>query len=163
MAQAMDKSRISDYWLMGATVSAYVVLTFVLYFWGSAFFHPWCGNTLYPPSTRDGRLPSNLVFLFPGAIVGVLDWAQTKLAQTRTKLVSHRSLQVALWMNLLGIFGFLIVVAGKYGPEGDVGFFAIVGLLAMAVWPVGIVVSLGNLVWACVRWPKSSQSGTTNS
>ena len=62
---------------MGATVSAYVVLTFVLYFWGSAFAQPFCGNSPTPPSVF-------LVFRFPGAIVGVLDWAQTKLAQTRT-------------------------------------------------------------------------------
>ena len=151
----MNKSRISDYWVMSATVSAYVVLTFVLYFWGSAFAHPFCGNSPAPPSVF-------LVFLFPGAIVGVLDWAQTKLAQTRTGLVSHRGLQVALWMNLFGILGILVVVAGNYGPDRYL-FFAIVGLLAMAVWPVGIVVSLGNLVWACVRWAKSSQSGTSNS
>ena len=162
MAQGMDKSRISDYWVMGATVSAYVVLTFVLYFGGSAFVHPFCGNSPYPLSTRDGRFSGYLVFLFPGAIVGILDWAQTKLAQTRTGLVSHRGLQVALWMNLFGIVGILVVVAGNYGPD-RYWFFAIVGLLAMAVWPVGIVVSLGNLVWACVRWPKSSQSGTSNS
>jgi hypothetical protein len=155
MAQGMDKSRISDGWLMGATGSAYVVLTFVLYFWGSAFAHPFCGNSPIPPSVF-------LAFLFPGAIVDVLDWAQTKLAQTRTGLVSHRGLQVALWMNLFGILGILVVVAGNYGPD-RYWFFAIVGLLAMAVWAVGIVVSLGNLVWACVRWAKSSQSGTSNS
>jgi hypothetical protein len=104
----MNKSRISDYWVMGATVSAYVVLTFVLYFWGSAFAQPFCGNSPTPPSVF-------LVFRFPGAIVGVLDWAQTKLAQTRTGLVSHRGLQVALWMNLFGILGILVVVAGNYG------------------------------------------------
>jgi len=125
----MNKSRIPDYWVMGATVSAYVVLTFVVYFWGSAFAQPFCGNSPTPPSVF-------LVFLFPGAIVGVLDWAQTKLAQTRTGLVSHRGLQVALWMNLFGILGILVEVAGNYGPD-RYWFFAIVGLLAMAGWPVG--------------------------
>jgi hypothetical protein len=124
----MNKSRISDYWVMGATVSAYVVLTFVLYFWGSAFAQPFCGNSPTPPS----------VFLlsFSRSDCGVLDWAQTKLAQTRTGLVSHRGLQVALWMNLFGILGILVVVAGNYGPD-RYWFFAIVGLLAMAGWPVG--------------------------
>jgi len=33
----MDRPRISDEWVMGATMGAYVVLTFVLHFWGSAF------------------------------------------------------------------------------------------------------------------------------
>jgi hypothetical protein len=85
---------------------------------------------------EEGVGPAQLLpfFVAQGAIVGVLDWAQTKLAQTRTKLVSHRSLQVALWMNLLGIFGFLVVVAGKYDPRngglacGNSGFAGKFGL-----------------------------------
>ena len=39
-------------------------------------------------------------------------------------------------MNLFGILGILVVVAGNYGPD-RYWFFAIVGLLAMAGWPVG--------------------------
>ena len=35
------------------------------------------------------KISSQLVFLFPGAIVGVLDWAQTELAQTRPSLDFH--------------------------------------------------------------------------
>jgi uncharacterized membrane protein len=154
----MDRPRISDEWVMGATVGAYVVLTFVLHFWGSAFIHYWCGNSPYPPTTRDGRFPGFLVFLVPGVIVGVLNWAQVKLAQSRTGLLNHRAVRVALWMNLFGILGVLVIVASNYGSANDIGFFAIVPLLAIALWPLGLVVSLWNLVWGCVGLAKSPQS-----
>ncbi len=136
----MDRPRISDEWVMGATMGAYVVLTFVLHFWGSAFIHYWCG------------------ILVPGVIVGVLNWAQVKLAQSRTGLLNHRAVRVALWMNLFGILGVLVIVASNYGSANDIGFFAIVPLLAIALWPLGLVVSLWNLVWGCVGLAKSPQS-----
>jgi hypothetical protein len=145
----MEKARVSDEWLLGATVGGYLILTFVLHFWGSAFVHYWCGNSPYPLSTRDGRFPVYLVFLVPAVIVGVIDWAQAKFAQTCT--ASRRFVRAALWMNLIGILGFLAAVASNYGPDGNNGFFAIVILLGMACWPMGLVVSLGNLVRACIR------------
>jgi hypothetical protein len=104
----MDRPHIFDEWVMGATVGGYLVLTFVLHFWGSAFIHYWCGNSPSPLSTRDGRFSIYLVFLIPGTIVGVLDWAQSKLDQTHTGLVNHRAVQAALWMNLFAIVGFLV-------------------------------------------------------
>ena len=145
----MEKARVSDEWLLGATVGGYLVLTFVLHFWGSAFIHYWCGNSSYPLSTHDGRFPVYLVFLIPAVIVGVIDWAQAKFARIYT--ASRRFVRAALWMNLIGISGFLVAVASHYGPDGNNGFFAIVSLLGMACWPLGIVVSLGNLLWACIR------------
>lgn len=154
----MHRTRISDEWVMGATVGAYVVLTFVLHFWGSAFIHYLCGNSPYPPTTRDGRFPSFLVFLIPGVIVGVLNWVQIKLAQSRPGLLNYRAVRFALWMNLLGILGYLVAVASNYRSANDIGFLAIVALLLMAVWPLGLVVSLWNLVRGCVGLAKSSQS-----
>src|SRR6266550_6055155 len=114
----------------------------------------WCGNSPYPPTTRDGRFSGFLVFLVPGVIVGVLNWAQVKLAQSRTGLLNHRAVRVALWMNLFGILGVLVIVASNYGSANDIGFFAIVPLLAIALWPLGLVVSLWNLVWGCVGLAK---------
>ena len=152
----MEKRNISDEWVVGATLGAYVFLTFVLHFWGSAFIHQWCGNSPYPYTTKDGRFPASLVFLVPGAIVGLLDWAQIKAAQNRTQLVSHRAVRTALWMNLFGILAFLIAVAGNYGPE-SIGFFAFISMFGLALWLLGLAVSLGNLTWACIGWVRIRQ------
>lgn len=65
----MEKTQISDEWLIGATVGAYVILTFVLHFWGSAFMHFYCAGPPYPPST-DGSV---LLLLIPGVIVVTVD------------------------------------------------------------------------------------------
>ncbi len=154
----MDRSRISDEWVMGATVGGYLVLTFVLNFWGFAFIHYWCGNSPSPLSTRSGGFSVYLVFLIPGTLVGVLDWAQSKLDQTHTGLVNHLAVRVALWMNLFAIVGFLVGIVSNYGPDRDISFFAIAGFLAMALWPLGLVVSLGNLTWASIQWAKSPRS-----
>jgi hypothetical protein len=157
----MEKARISDEWLMGATVGAYLVLTFVLHFWGSAFIHYWCGNSVYPLTTRDGRFPGYLLFLVPGVIVGVMDWAQMRFAQNST--ASHRLVRAALWMNLIGIVGFLVAVASNYGPDENNVFFMIVSVFGVAFWPVGLVVSLGNLVRACIQRLRAPLSETPNS
>ena len=156
----MEKARISDEWVIGATLGAYVFLTFVMYFWGSAFIHFWCGNSPYPSSTRDGRFPVYLGFLIPAAVVCVLDCVQTKAA--RTQLVSYRAVRVALWMNLFGILAFLIAVAGNYGPDRDIGFFAIVSLLGMALWPLGLLVSVGNLVRVCIHRVRARHRSTVS-
>jgi hypothetical protein len=155
----MEKARISDEWMIGATLGAYVFMTFVLHFWGSAFINQWCGNSPYPSSTRDGRFPVYLSFLIPAAVVCVLDWVQTKAA--RTQLVSYRAVRAALWMNLFGILAFFIALAGNYGPD-RIGFFGIISLLGMALWPLGFLVSLGNLVWACIHWVRARQQSTVS-
>jgi hypothetical protein len=150
---------------MGATLGAYVVQTFVLYFWGSAFIHQWCGNSAYPLSTRDGRFPFSLIYLVPGVIVWVLDWAQMKVAQNHIRLVSHRAVRAALWINLISIACLLVAVGSHYGhywQSGNDGFTAIVGLLGMALWPLGIVVSIGNLAWAFIQRVRASRVPARN-
>jgi hypothetical protein len=144
----MEKPRVSNEWLLGATVGGWVVLSFVLYFWGYAFIHSWCGNSPYS-YTNDGRVPGSLVFVVVAVIIGALDWAQMKFAQTFPR--SRRFVRAALWMNFVGILSSLAVVTSNYGPSPELGFFAIVLLLGMACWPLGLLFSLGNLIWACVR------------
>ena len=156
----MERARISDEWLIGATLGAYLFFTFVMYFWGSAFIHFWCGNSPYPFSTRDGRFPVHLWFLIPAAIVCILNWVQTKAV--RSELVSYRTVRAALWTNLLGILALLIAVARNYGPD-RIDFFGIIGLLGMALWPMGFLVSVGNLAWACVQWVRPRQPRTISS
>jgi hypothetical protein len=158
----MEKPTASDEWVVGATLGAYVFSTFVLHFWGSAFIHQWCGNSPYPDTTKDGRFPASLVFLIPGAIVGLMDWAQIKAAENRTRLVNQRAVRTALWMNLFGISAFLIAVAGNYGPE-SIGFFAIISMLGLALWPLGLALSVRNLTWACIQWVRIRQPKTISS
>ena len=145
----MEKPRVSNEWLLGATVGGWVVLSFVLYFWGYAFIHSWCGNSPYASYTNDGRVPGSMVFVVVAVIIGALDWAQMKFAQTFPR--SRRFVRAALWMNFAGILSSLAVVTSNYGPSPELGFFAIVLLLGMACWPLGLLFSLGNLIWACVR------------
>jgi hypothetical protein len=126
----MSKTRVSDEWVVGATVGAYAVLTFVLYFWGTAFMHFWCGNSYESVFTKDGRAPGSLALLIPGALVGVMDWGQIKVA--RQGALRERAMRAALWMNLVGILGFLIAYSSNYGPDRDNTFFVIVSLVAVA-------------------------------
>ena len=157
----MSKTRVSDEWVVGATVGAYAVLTFVLYFWGTAFMHFWCGNSYESVFTKDGRAPGSLAFLIPGALVGVMDWGQIKVA--RQGALRERAMRAALWMNLVGILGFLIAYSSNYGPDRDSAFFAIVSLVAVAFWPLGLVISTGNLVWTGVQWVRATHARTLNS
>jgi hypothetical protein len=145
----MEKPRISNEWLLGATVGGYIILSVVLYFWGYAFIHSWCGNSPVASSTEDGRVPGSLLFVVVALIIGALDWAQMKFAQTFPR--SSRFVRAALWMNFVGILSSLAVVATNYGPSAEVGLFVIVLLLGMACWPLGLLFSIGNLIWACVR------------
>lgn len=112
--------------------------------------HFWCGNSYESVFTKDGRAPGSLALLIPGALVGVMDWGQIKVAQRGA--LRERAMRAALWMNLVGILGFLIAYSSNYGPDRDNAFFAIVSLVAMAFWPLGLVVSTGNLVWTGVQW-----------
>jgi len=92
-------------------------------------------------------------------IVGVLDWAQVKAAHPPIQLIGHRAARAALWINLFGIVALLIAAAGNYGADRDIGFFggffALASLLGMALWPLGLLVSLGNLVWAGIQWART--------
>jgi hypothetical protein len=157
----MPEKHISDGWVIGATLGAYLILTFVVYFWGSAFIHYWCGNSPFPHSTSDGRFPDNLVLLIPGVTVVAADWAQINLPQIPARLFGQRSVRAALWMNLIGVLGFLVAVASRYGPDNDDVFFAVVSLAGLAFWPVGLLLSFGNLIWGCIRWFKTPPSASS--
>lgn len=156
-----NEPRISNEWVVGATAGAYVLLPLVLHLWGSAFIYEWCGNSLYPPSTTDGRFPFYLSYLIPGGVMGLLGWAQMKVAQRGAQLISHRTVRIALWMNFAGILALLIAVAGNYGPE-RISYFSFIGVLGLAVLPVGLLVSLGNLVWAFIHWVRARQPSMTS-
>ena len=153
----MAKTRISDEFVMGATAGGYCIATFVLYFWGSAFVHYYCGNSIPDTFTPDGRAIGALFFLIPGVAVVFADWLQVKLMADREGLAGQRLVRNALWMNLAGILGFLVAVAAKYGPPEDSGgFLAVVSLLGLAFWLVGLLVSLGNVIVGSVLRVKTS-------
>jgi hypothetical protein len=145
-------TRISDEWLAGATAGGYGVLTFVLHFWGSAFIHFWCGNAVGELFASDGRAPGALGILVPGLIVGVMDWGQVRLARSRRGVLGERAMRIALWMNLVGILGLLVAYASNYGPDGRDAFWWVLSLAGMVFWPVGLLVSLGNLLGGSIRF-----------
>jgi hypothetical protein len=142
----MKPSRITNEWLMGATVGAYLVLSFVLTFWGSAFLHSYCANTSYGFMGANGVLLSNLAFLVPGAVAGVLDWLQLRLLQADEKLVSARAVRVALWMNFLGAASLLLVVSDNFGPDWGASFPWVLAVVGIAFLPLGVLLSIGNVV-----------------
>jgi hypothetical protein len=145
----MTRPRISDEWLMGATLGAYVVLTAVLSFWGSAFFHWFCVTYPEPYPT-----PSTFFLLIPALAVGALEWAQLRLIEFSPALVGRRAVRAAFWMNLFGIMGFIVAVASKYNGEDAGAFWTVVALFACAFWPVGLLLSLVNMTRASIRWMK---------
>lgn len=146
----MDKSHVSDEWLMGATLGAYLVVALAINFWASAFLHSWCANFM-EPSPRFG---DNLVLLISGLVVVALDWAQSKLADSRPALIDRRFLRVALWMNLIGILGFILALGSKYDGEDPGTFWAIMTVIGLVFLPLGLLLSLANLTWASIRWMK---------
>lgn len=153
----MAKTRISDDFVIGATAGGYCIATFVLYFWGSAFLHYYCGNSISETFTPDGRANGALFFLIPGVAVVFADWLQVKLMAESEGLAGHRLVRTALWMNLIGILAFLVAVAAKYGPPEDSGgFLGVVGLLGLLFWVVGLLVSLGNVIMGSVSRVRTS-------
>ena len=128
----MMTTRVSDEWLIGATVGAYLVVTFVVQFWGPLFLHPWCINCPYPSD------PAYLEFLIPATVVGVFDWVQIQLPKGGSKPITHSAVRLALWLNLIGILGFLVVVAAHYGPDrAHRAPFEIITLASLVCWPLG--------------------------
>ena len=150
---------LSNEWLMGATIGAYAVLSFVLCFWSSAFIRRWCGNDTFDHSRPGGTLPEYLLLLVPAVVVGLLDCALIKFAEERVGAVTQRTVAAALWLNLVGSTSFLILAASNYGPEESNSFTSMAALLGIVGLPLGILFSFAIVVWAVAlkfrRWQPS--------
>jgi hypothetical protein len=155
----MKASRISNEWLMGATAGAYLIVSFVLSFWGSAFLHYYCAvDVYYGPKATSGVLLSYMVMLIPGAVVGILDFMQLQLLQAGEKSVSQKAVRTALWMNFLGVVGLLFALSDKFGPDRNTSFLGAPGIAGIVLWPMGILLSIGNVATGYVKKLRASQS-----
>jgi hypothetical protein len=143
--QTTAQNRLTNEWLLGATAGGYLILTFVLCFWGSTLLSSYCANISYALTLENGVTLDYLAFLIPGMFVAVLGWMQLRLLQSDDKLVSARAVRVGLWMNFLGVASLLLGVSEKVGPDGDGGYLWLAWLLGIVLIAAGILVSLGNI------------------
>ena len=146
----MRKPRISDEWLIGATLGVYLILTVVGNSWEYAFIHPWCIATFSPPPPPSAMEFVELPLL--GFLIAIAGWLQSKCSQVPGAMLNRRHARIALWLNLLGILGSLVALGSNYGPGERDLFLALIAIAGLVLWPVGILLSLGNLVWASIRW-----------
>jgi|SRR5690242_5676113 len=144
----MQKPRITDEWLIGATLGGYIILTIVGNSWGYAFVHAWCTDFSTTPHSSD---LSFLEFPLTGLLLAIAGWVQSKCSQVQSGLLNRRHARLALWMNLLGILGLLVGLASNYGPGERDWFLTLIALTGFVFWPVGILLSLINLASAGIR------------
>ena len=157
----MRKPRISDEWLIGATLGGYLILTVVGNSWEYAFVHPWCITTFSPPPPPSAMEFVELPLL--GFLVAIAGWLQSKCSQASAALLNRRYARIALWLNLLGILGFLVALGSNYGPGERDLFLALIAIVGLVLWPVGILMSLGNLVLASIRWIRALHATPSDS
>ena len=83
--------------------------------------------------------------------MGILDWLQLRLLQPDGKLVSARAVRSALWMNFLGVASLLLAVSDNFGPDWRTSFLRAPALAGIAFLPVGVLLSIGNVVAGYVQ------------
>src|SRR5713101_3813118 len=97
--------KFSNEWLAGATVGGYVTLSIILTSFGRELIHHYCGNDA--PTSTTGAL----LFLIPGAVVGLLSFGQARFARLPENESLEASIRVALWLNVAAVVCLCMTIA----------------------------------------------------
>jgi hypothetical protein len=130
-----NKRSLSKDWLLGLTVGGYITLAVVLFRFGGALF--------------DRQVPAGNVQMFllmiPGFLLGMLDFVQIHAEDVFKYKPRERIPSCAVWLNVIPVLGFCALFILKDVLGGGGSF--IISLVIAASFLLGIVVSLGNVLW----------------
>ena len=134
----------SNHWLIGATLGGYLLIAFILRFWGEGLLLP--ANDI---GYVNGPPQESHVGLIVLAIVGVFVTLLGVLQSVYSVQVSEKLTRVSLWLNFLAIFTFGI--AG-FGTKYTMLPLHFVVLLALALsFSVGLILAVVNVLWGWLR------------
>ena len=133
----------SNHWLIGATLAGYLLIAFILRFWGG----------LLLPANDIGYLngppQESHVGLIVLALVGVFVTLLGVLQSIYCVQVSEKLTRVSLWLNFLAIFSFGIAGFGTKYTMLPLHF--VVLLVSVLAFPLGLILSLVNVLWGWLR------------
>jgi hypothetical protein len=128
----------SNHWLIGATLAGYLLIAFILRFWGEGLLLP--ANDI---SYLNGPPQESHVGLIVLALVGVFVTLLGVLQSIYSVQVSEKLTRVSLWLNFLAIFSF--------GIAGLLPLHFVELLVSVLAFPVGLILSLVNVLWGWLR------------
>jgi|SRR5882762_2508822 len=133
-----NKHPFSKDWLLGLTVGGYATLSLVLFCFGGALF-----SSQSPAGNAQAFL-----FMIPGFFVGLLDFLQIHARDYFKYKPSERITSFAVWLNMIAVLSFCVMLTLKDVLDGA-GSFILLSVMAVAAasFLLGIVVSLGNVLW----------------
>jgi hypothetical protein len=144
VATARPTDSPSNPWLIGATLGGYLLIAFVLRFWGEGLLLP-ANDIGYvngpPPESHLGLIVLVLVGVFV-TLLGVLQ--SIFFVQGSEKLT-----RFSLWLNFLAIFGFGLAGFGTKYTVLPLHFL-LLGVSVLA-FPLGLVLSVVNIFWGWLR------------
>lgn len=134
----------SNHWLIGATLGGYLLIAFVLRFWGEGLLLPASdiGYVNGPPQESH-------VGLIVLAIIGVFVTLLGVLQSIYSVQVSETFTRVSLWLNFLAIFSFGIAGFGAKYTALPLHF--VVLLVSVLAFPSGLILSVVNVLRGWLR------------
>jgi hypothetical protein len=134
----------SNHWLIGATLGGYLLIAFILRFWGEGLLLPAndIGYVNGPP--QESHL--GLIVL---VIVGVFVTLLGVLQSVYSLQVSEKLTRVSLWLNFLAIFSFGIAGFGTKYTMLPLHF--VVLLVSAFAFPIGLIFAVVDVLWAWLR------------
>jgi hypothetical protein len=134
----------SNFWLIGATLGGYLLIAFVLRFWGEGLLLP--ANDI---GFVNGPLPESHVGLILLTLVGVFVTLLGVLQSVYSVQISDKVTRFSLWLNFLAIFCFGLV---GFGIKYTVLPLEILVLsVSVLAFPLGLVLSIVNILWGRLR------------
>jgi hypothetical protein len=134
----------SNHWLIGATLAGYLLIAFILRFWGEGLLLPAndIGYLNGPPQESHVGL---IVLTLVGVFVTVLGVLQSLYSVQGSEKITR----VSLWLNFLAIFSFGIAGFGTKYTVLPLHF--VVLLVSVLAFPTGLILSLANILWGWLR------------
>ena len=134
----------SDSWLLGATLSGYLIIAFVLRFWGEGLLFP-ASDIGYISGPPPESHPGLIVFVLIGVFITLLGILQTIFfVQGSEKLT-----RFSLWLNFLAIFCLGLAAFGTKWIEGPLDFIVLV--VSVLAFFFGLIFSVVNILWGWLR------------
>jgi|SRR5208283_2210294 len=134
----------SNPWLIGATLGAYLLIAFLLRFWGEGLLLP--ANDI---GYVNGPPPESHVGLIVLVLVGVFVTLLGALQDIFSVQISEKLTRAFLWLNFLAIFCFGLAGFGTKYTVLPQHFLVL--LVSGVAFPLGLLLSVVNVLWGWLR------------
>ncbi|MGA2814586.1 MAG: hypothetical protein ABSG16_24615 [Candidatus Acidiferrum sp.] len=134
----------SNHWLIGATLAGYLLIAFILRFWGEGLLLP-ANDIGYvnapPPESHLGVILLVLVGVFVTLLGGLQSVFSIQLSEKMTRF--------SLWLNFLAVLCFGLDGFGAKYTVFPLHFLVL--SVSVLAFPLGLVLSVVNILWGWLR------------